>query len=249
MRRTQIVLMVISMLSYTRSHHQSRFQKLFAIYLKFRGLSAKGFDTLHALALTMSHKWTGNAVGRISKQSMEEVVELMQHFPWLISHDNVQIPFRVFSQRLDNQGEFGNGTAATVYIKRNAKLLPDTANEDLKKCRAAGMLNPLSELDILDLADQSFPRIEVHAIYHVLRFLLESPEFDYKNYAGKGSPALEPPPPVDQLPYGPDNITLQYLLGTVNIPEASYEDNNRLMEEWFQQIGWNNPGERMKVAM
>ena len=249
MHRTQIVLMVISMLSYTRSHHQSRFQKLFTIYLKFRGLSAKGFDTLHALALTMSHKWTGNAVGRISKQSMEEVVELMQHFPWLISHDNVQIPFRVFSQRLDNQGEFGNGTAATVYIKRNAKLLPDTANEDLKKCRAAGMLNPLSELDILNLADQSFPRIEVHAIYHVLRFLLESPEFDYKNYAGKGSPALEPPPPVDQLPYGPDNITLQYLLGTVNIPEASYEDNNRLMEEWFQQIGWNNPGERMKVAM
>jgi hypothetical protein len=47
----------------------------------------------------MSHKWTGNAVGRISKQSMDEVVELMQSFPWLISHDNVQIPFRVFSQR------------------------------------------------------------------------------------------------------------------------------------------------------
>ena len=82
----------------------------------------------------MSHKWTGNAVGRISKQSMEEVVELMQHFPWLISHDNVQIPFRVFSQWLDNQGEFGNGTAATVYIKRNAKPLSNTANDDLKKC-------------------------------------------------------------------------------------------------------------------
>src|SRR6202046_369368 len=98
--------MIISMLSYSRSHHHSRFQKLFAIYLKFQGLLEKGFDTLHALALTMSHKWTGNAVGRISKWAMEEVVELMQLFPWLISHDNVQIPFRVFSQWLDNQGEF-----------------------------------------------------------------------------------------------------------------------------------------------
>jgi hypothetical protein len=197
----------------------------------------------------MSHKWTGNAVGRISKQSMEEVVELMQHFPWLISHDNVQIPFRVFSQRLDNQGEFGNGTAATVYIKRNAKPLSDTANDDLKKCRAAGMLNPLTELDILDLADRSFPRIKAHAVYQVLRLLLENPEFDYKRYIGKRSTVLQPPPPVDQLLYGPENITLQYLLGSVNIPEASYEDNERLMEEWFKQLGWDNPGEWMKVAM
>src|ERR1700685_829755 len=98
---------------------------------------------------------------------MEEVVELMQHFPWLISNNNVQIPFRVFSQRLDNQGELGNGTAATVYIKRNDKPLSDTANNDLKKCQATGMLNPLTELDILDLADQSFPPIEAHAVYQV----------------------------------------------------------------------------------
>ena len=31
----KIVLMIISMLSYTRSHHHSQFQKMFAIYLKF----------------------------------------------------------------------------------------------------------------------------------------------------------------------------------------------------------------------
>ena len=116
----------------------------------------------------MSHKWTGNAVGRISKRAMEEVVELMQQFPWLISHDNVQIPFRVFSQRLDNQGEFGNGTAVTVYIKCNGTPLSESANHDLKKCRAAGLLNPLTEMDILDLADQSYPRIQQHAIYQVL---------------------------------------------------------------------------------
>src|ERR1700689_1575380 len=103
---------------------------------------------------------------------MEEVVELIQHFPWLISHDNVQIPFRVFSQRLDNQGEFGNGTAATVYIKRNATPLSESAKHDLKKCRATGLLNPLTEMDILDLADQSYPRIQQHAIFQVLRFLL-----------------------------------------------------------------------------
>ena len=88
------------------------------------------------------------------------------------------------------------------------------------------MLNPFTELNIMDLADKSFPRIEAHGTYHVLRFLLESPQFDLKTYFGKDDAALKPPPAVDQLPSGKNNITLQYLLGTVNIPEASYADNN-----------------------
>ena len=65
----------------------------------------------------MSHKWTGNVVSQMSKRGMEEVVQLIKKFSWLISHDNDNIPFCVFSQWLDNKGEFGNGTAATVYIK------------------------------------------------------------------------------------------------------------------------------------
>jgi hypothetical protein len=180
---------------------------------------------------------------------MQEVVNLMQHFPWLISHNNVQIPFRVFSQRIDNQGEFGNGTAATVYIKHNATPLPKLVNSNLKKSCATGMQNALTELDIVDLANMSFPHIQAHATYQVLRFLLESLQFNFKTYSGKDSPSLKAPPPIDQLPSGPEHITLQYLLGTVNIPEASYADNDCLMDEFFNQIGWNNVNKRMKVAM
>jgi hypothetical protein len=95
----------------------------------------------------------GNAVGQISKQAMEEVVELMQQFLWLILHNNVQILFCVFSQHLDNQGKFGTGTAATVYIKRNTTPLSESANHDLTKCCATGLLNPPMEMDILDLID------------------------------------------------------------------------------------------------
>jgi len=167
-------------------------------------------------------------------------VKLLSIFPWLISHDNVQIPFRVFSQRLDNQGEFGNGTAATVYIKRDSIPLSETTNHNLKKTRATGMQNPLTPLDILDIANESYPRIEEHATYHVLRFLLKSAQFDLGTYSGRDSDVLQPPPPVRQLPTGPDHITLQYLLGTANIPEASYADNDRLLEEWARQIGWEN---------
>ena len=38
-------------------------------------------------------------------------------------------------------------------------------------------------------------------------------------------------------------------MGTVNIPKASYADNDQSMEEWFQQIEWGDISERMKVAM
>ncbi|KAK7006877.1 hypothetical protein R3P38DRAFT_2555106 [Favolaschia claudopus] len=41
---SNIVLIVLAMFSYTRTHHRGRLQKLFAVYFKFRGLSAKGFD-------------------------------------------------------------------------------------------------------------------------------------------------------------------------------------------------------------
>jgi hypothetical protein len=55
-------------------------------------------------------------------------------------------------------------------------------------------------------------------------------------YSGKDSELLMAPPAVDFLSYGQDHITLQYLLKTVDIPEASYEDNSQLISEWFKQL-------------
>ena len=86
------------MLLYTRSHHQNRFQKLFAIYFKFRGLSAKGFDTLHALGLIMSHKWACDSVSWISQRAIMEAHILKDRHLWLLSYDNV-ISLFVFSPK------------------------------------------------------------------------------------------------------------------------------------------------------
>jgi hypothetical protein len=85
--------------------------------------------------------------------------------------------------------------------------------------------------------------------HQILQFLLDSPEFDLQSYTHKDSKVLDRLAPVNQLPSGRDNIALNYLLGTVNIPEASYEDNDRLIEEFFRQIGWGPVSEQMKVAM
>ena len=237
------------MLAFTRSSRRGRFQKFLSIYFKFRGLSAKGFDTLHALALTMSHKWTCNAIGKISEKAMDEMNSLKNKYPWTLSYDNINIPFRVFSQRLDNQGEFGNGTAATVYIKRDATPLSLMANRSLQETRAAGMQNPLTALDIFDLAVEATPHILSHIKYQVLRFLLINPEFDLPSYSFSQSELLHPPNPRQPLPTGSKHVTLQYLLGTVNIPEASYEDNSRLVIEWLRQLKVEGAEMQQKLGM
>ncbi|KAJ7456332.1 hypothetical protein B0H11DRAFT_2160949 [Mycena galericulata] len=234
----KIILVVIAIFEYTRSHHRGRLQKLFAIYFKFKGLSAKGFDTLHAIGLTMSNKWTmgtGNRpfwdvlFGLICPHQADELKRLMDRFPWLMSYDNFLLAFKVKTL-------LGNGTAGTVYIKRSAVPLPPTANRSLQESRAEGLRKPLTALEIAEIAEISESRRRSHTIFVVLKFLLDAPDFDFETYSQRDHSLLQQPPPVHELPCGPEHITLQYLLGTVNIPEASYEDNSRLIVEWLRQL-------------
>ena len=60
------IMNILAMLLFSRSHHRNRLPKIWAIYLKSCGLSARAFDALHALGLTMSHKWTTEAFAMIS---------------------------------------------------------------------------------------------------------------------------------------------------------------------------------------
>ncbi|KAJ6566730.1 hypothetical protein B0H19DRAFT_1025346 [Mycena capillaripes] len=91
-----VVLNIISQIQYTRSHRRGRVPKLWAVYLKACGLSARAFDALHVLGIVMSHKWAANAFGVLSDRAMHSVRKLIHKLPWNISHDNVDFPLRVF---------------------------------------------------------------------------------------------------------------------------------------------------------
>ncbi|KAJ6459043.1 hypothetical protein C8R45DRAFT_1183127 [Mycena sanguinolenta] len=225
-----IIIIIVSIFSYTRSHHRGRLQKLFAIYFKFRGLSAKGFDTLHALGLTMSNKWTGNAVSRISAAATAKMKDLMDSFPWLMSYDNVRITFRVFAQRVDSNTIHGNGTAGTVYIKRSAKPLLSTINQALKDMRLAGMANPLTALDIFDLAEAADTRRYPHTVYLVLRYLFDAPDFNFATFKLVIIHCCN-----DQPQFGSS--------------KASYDDNSKLIDEWLRQLGLSTPELREKIGL
>ena len=83
---------------YSHSKNRSRLQKLWAVYLKACGISARAFDAIHSIGVSMSHRWVLDTYAIISADAMNKVCDVVQTSPWHISHDNVNLPMRVFTK-------------------------------------------------------------------------------------------------------------------------------------------------------
>ncbi|KAF4618782.1 hypothetical protein D9613_009771 [Agrocybe pediades] len=92
-----IAVSCIAQMQYSRSRHQNKFQKVWSMYFKACGLSARAFDAVHALGLTMSHKWAANAYGILSDRAMKEAQEAGTSLP---SNFHVFLPPTSMSARL-----------------------------------------------------------------------------------------------------------------------------------------------------
>ncbi|KAK6997272.1 hypothetical protein R3P38DRAFT_3286772 [Favolaschia claudopus] len=222
-RRSSPVITVttISQLMYQNNWSNNRLQKTFSIYFKFKGLTAKGFDVLHALGLVMSHSWISKAIRRMSRMTLDELRELVQKYPWVLTYDNVVILFKIFSQRLENLQKLTSGTAATAYLKPGATPLPASATQDLKEQRAANLDSPITIRRVLDLAAVGNKKLRPYYAWLLLAALIHSPDFDLSTYKFKDHTLLQKPPPLNPLPIGKDAKSMQFLLSSVNQPEAS----------------------------
>ena len=184
----------------------------------------------------MSQKWVYQGISALARQQQVLLLEDIKKYPWFGVHDNVNIPFRTFQQRIGNQNHFDSGTAATILVLKSP--LARWPDRDLRmRQRALGADNLISAEEIFMLAMDAGPRIDSHAISVVLQFLIESPDFDFETYAFKEDLVFLPRPPSHQLPVGKDHIPSQYVLKTVHIEEASYEGNVRVLLEWWRQLG------------
>ncbi len=229
------VLTMISMASMSRSHHRCKLAKLLTIYFRSCGLSAKAFDTLHALGVTMSQTWVYKGINALAEQQQVLLLEDIKKYPWFGVHDNINIPFRAFEQRIGNQNHFDSGTAATILVLKSPLARWPDRNLRIQQ-KALGAVNLICGDEVFMLAADAGPRIDSHAISLVLRFLVDSPDFDLETYAFKEDRIFSPCTPRHQLPIGKDNIPSQYVLKTAHIEEASYEGNARVLSEWWRQL-------------
>ncbi|EGN96568.1 hypothetical protein SERLA73DRAFT_57868 [Serpula lacrymans var. lacrymans S7.3] len=115
--------------------------------------------------------------------------------------------------------------------------------------RAVGRKTPLNIEEIYSLEQASAPSRQAHNIHCVLQYLIHSPDFQLQLYKQCNNPIFGAPPPVRQLPTGLAFITEQYMLGTVHIEEASYDGNNKLLVEWFKQLGLHLDEQQQKTGL
>ena len=112
---------MVSMASMSRSHHRCKLAKLLTIYFRSCGLSAKAFDTLHSLGITMSQKWVYGGIDALAQQQHVLLLEDIKRYLWFGVHDNINILFRAFQQWIGNQNHFDSGTAVTILVLKSPR--------------------------------------------------------------------------------------------------------------------------------
>ncbi|KAF8137804.1 hypothetical protein K438DRAFT_2120327 [Mycena galopus ATCC 62051] len=154
---------------------------------------------------------------------MVRVRKLIHSLPWAVSHDNMNVPLRVFSQGLTNQSQFVNGCAYTVWILPLRAALPLDTNRILQAFRAENCLEAFDE-------------------HYVLRILLDSPDFG--GYSERKDPLLNPPAPVFQLQGGPENTVTGHILRASSLEGSTYEGTLKIIEDTFNQLHMNSTAEQ-----
>jgi hypothetical protein len=69
-----------------------------SLYLKACGTAVKAFDTMSALGVTLTQKWTLAAVEKIAKDKMNSLVDRVKTSGFHTTHDNINRMFRVSHQ-------------------------------------------------------------------------------------------------------------------------------------------------------
>ena len=236
------------MCSYSRSHNRCKIPKLLTVYFKSSGLAAKAFDTLNALGLTMCQKSAYDVIDSLCDRVWKQLHNNIETHPWFGAVDNINLPFRVYEQRLHNQSHFDSGTAATIIlIKDPSAVKPDL--QAFQRQRALGAKNPITYKDILKLEQDAAPRLRERAIHCVLHFLIDSPDFHFDTYDHKQDKIFDGPAPCQPIPVDTQHRTMQYMLNTVHIEEASYDGNDRVLAEWWKQLRLHSPERQKERAL
>jgi hypothetical protein len=237
--------MMIAMAAFFHSHHLCKLKKLMTIYFKSCGLATKALNMLHVLCITMSQKWSYNSIQTLSERAHIAMAEDITEHPWFGMHNNVNIPFKVHKQRLDNQSHFDSGTAGTIIvIKYSACTAPNFAALRVKFIE--GVNDTVTFRDIIQLKSKA-SGLKAFTVHLILKFLTDALEFDFDNYKYKDNAVFSHLTSTCQLTTGHTSTTCQYMLNLLHIDEVSYEGNDHVLEEWFRQLKLHAEGNQLAI--
>ena len=74
----------------------------------------KAFDTMSALGITLTQKWTLTAVEKVAKNKMDDLGNRVKMMNFSTTHDNLSRMFQVLHQRIGHNSRLDSGYTATV---------------------------------------------------------------------------------------------------------------------------------------
>ena len=82
-------------------------------------------------------------IDQLSQNVRTAMMDDMKTFLWFGSHDNLNLPFSVYDQRISDQSHLDSGTAATIFIIKAPNVIRPAVQE-LQQQRASGARNPIT---------------------------------------------------------------------------------------------------------
>ncbi|KAJ7622080.1 hypothetical protein FB45DRAFT_838282 [Roridomyces roridus] len=103
-----------AMMSLLRSQKANNFQAVIGLFLFGSGAAKREIEVFSHAGISLSYKSVMKYIENLSIEGVKQFQAVWKECECSIVWDNLNIAFRVESQRLDNKNHFDNGTTATL---------------------------------------------------------------------------------------------------------------------------------------
>ncbi|KAF7348144.1 hypothetical protein MSAN_01767200 [Mycena sanguinolenta] len=112
--KSLIFTSVCAMLSMSRSQKANNYQVVIGMFLLASGAAKREIEVLAHAGLSVSYSTIQDHIHTLSAEASQRLKQLVKEQMCSIVWDNLNIAFRVESQRLNSANHFDNGTTATA---------------------------------------------------------------------------------------------------------------------------------------
>lgn len=224
------------MLSMSRSQKANNYQVVIGMFLLASGSAKREIEVLAHAGLSVSYQTIQDHIHTLSDEALERLKKLVKEKMIFIVWDNLNIAFRVESQRLNSANHFDNGTTATAIPVWNPFTNGDTPLDTLPlemkppRTTTSAVVDWTPD-DVLPTPTNA-EQLSRCCLWQIKRLALEN----IANLAHIKK-AFEECPEVDPIAV---HLTEQYPLPAMHEDESSIEGTIRVYVRILRNLGMTN---------
>ncbi|KAK7030657.1 hypothetical protein R3P38DRAFT_3266396 [Favolaschia claudopus] len=231
---TQVFTTICALISVLRSQKANNFQLVIGLFLLGSGASKREIEVLAHAGLSISYSSIIGHVKSLSEEGMGRVRQLIKESMCQIVWDNLNIAFRVASERLQAKSHFDNGTTVTAI-----PLFDPATGGNARHGTLPFSMKPPRErtLPVIDWtaedtlpSPQSAEELSALCFWQMQRLALEH----VPGANTKLKEDFEDCPEIFQIPL---HKTEQYPLPAMHIDESTLEGTQEVYETILRQLG------------